>query len=111
MMPTRKFTTATTALTLTRVSACQSIASPVTSQVRKRPVRALTVADMVGSPFGLLDDDLADHRVVADAAEFVADDPEVAPLVGNDLEPVVVAGHDLEVQVDGVQAEAVVDVH
>ena len=36
MMPTRKFTTATTALTLTSVSACQSTFRPVTSQVRNR---------------------------------------------------------------------------
>src|SRR5262245_62546116 len=121
MMPIRKHTTATTAFTLMSASACQSTLSPVTSQRRKRAARVSptagatdqplllrprccsTVAMALASP--LLDNDLADHHVVADPAELVADDPEVARLVGHDLEPVVVAGVDLEVGVYGIGAE------
>src|SRR3990172_12257304 len=110
MRPTRKFTTATTALTLMRVSACQWTLSPVTSQVRNRAARACAIEDISLSSRSLLHHDLADHHVVTDAAELVADDAKVARLVGDDLEPVVVAGQDLEIQVDRVQAEPVIDV-
>src|SRR5262245_48013403 len=109
MMPMRKFTTATTAFTLRSVSACQSTSRPVTSQVRKLVAGAWAIVDMWLSS-RLLHHDLADHGVVTDPAELVADDAEVSRLVGNDLEPVVVARDDLEVEVDRVQAETVVDV-
>src|SRR5262245_11282406 len=109
MMPIRKFTTATTAFTLMSVSACQSTRRPVTSHVRLRLASAsTTVAMRVLLP--LLDDDLADHQVVVDPAELVAHDAELARLVGNDLQSVVVAGHDLEVQVHRKEVESVIDV-
>src|SRR5215831_3930735 len=106
MTPIRKFTTATTAFTLRRLSACQSSLRPVTSHVRNRVARGCVMVDMGSSPLMSLHHDLADHGVVTDSAELVADDPEVPRLVRDDLEPVVVARDHLEVQVHRIQAEA-----
>ena len=56
------------------------------------------------------DDDAADHRVVADAAELVADDAEVAGGGGRDAQAIVIARNDLEVDAQREEREAVVHV-
>ena len=56
---------------------------------------------------GVLDDHAADHRMVADAAELVADDAEVASFVRRHAQAVVIARQHHEVHVDRVEREPV----
>src|SRR5690348_71676 len=91
--PIARKMTAATALALISVCAAVSTFSPVYWQVRNsasRPTAPTTVSAVMLLPLlrkallglGLLvrDVDLAGHGVVADAAEFVADDAECAAL-------------------------------
>ena len=76
--------------------------SPVVGQMRK--------ASLV-MWFPSLYVDLADHHVVADAAELVADHTELAGLGGRDRGNEVVIGMHLQVEVHRLQREAVLPIH
>src|SRR3990167_4437258 len=102
MPPKRIASTPATAWTLMSRSAVRCTLSPVWAQVRK------VVASM---PRLLLDDDLADHRVMADAAELVAHGEHLARFRGGHRQHVLVAREHHEVEVEREEREAVQEVH
>src|SRR5215510_9825283 len=122
--PIARNTTAATALALISVCAAISTFSPVYGQVREAAAglkAPMTVSAVMGSSplgrawagLGLLafgDEDLSGHHVVADPAELVADDAELAGFGRCQREHVLVAGMDLNVDVDRLQREAVLPV-
>src|SRR3972149_1201494 len=94
--PMSRKTTAATAFPFVRASACWWNTSPVLGQVRN--IRFTAMAPP------LLDDvEAAHHRVMVDAAVFVADDRVGAGLGRRDGEHVVVARVHLDVDVLGLQ--------
>src|SRR3990170_2700445 len=101
MPPNRIASTPATACTLMSRSAVRCTRSPVWAQVRK------VVASIARL---LLDDDLADHRVMADAAELVAHDEHLARLRGGHRQHVLVAREHHEVKVEREEREAVDEV-
>jgi hypothetical protein len=59
------------------------------------------------SLLGFGDIDPAGHGVMANAAEFIADNPKFAALSGRQCQHMLVTRMDLDVDIDGLQRKAV----
>src|SRR6266545_7761782 len=124
--PSRRNTTAATALALIRFCAAMSTLRPVNLQMRYSasaavPTTPATVsAVMISPPLGeararlgsllFRDVDLAGHLVMADPAELVADDSELAAFGRRERDHVLVAGMNLDVDVDRLERKSVLPV-
>jgi hypothetical protein len=110
MPPINRETVATTALALISPSAWRCTRRDVVGQTRNPPCVQGQILGFSGRARCRRIDDLdaADHHVVADATELVADDPEVTRLGRRYPQPVVVARHHLEVDVERMEREPVV---
>ena len=101
-------TTETNALALISASECLSTLSSVTGQVRNLEASLSTVAAI--RCLLTRDRDLAEHAVVPETAELVADDGEFARVGRRQGDHVVVAGQHLEIQVDRLDRHAVLHI-